>query len=314
MSLTPRRVARRATITVAAAALLLAVAPNLAQASTPGKNGRIAFEERGAIYTVLPNGSGVKRITTGTDDHAPSWSPDGKTIAFERAGDLWLMRADGTHLSRLTSGPGYDTEPDWSPDGAKIVFVRSDDASISGRSMFVKPVAGGLPTRLTPADDGCPTGPTWTPDNRYVVFGSECSFGNTAVRKVRVTTGAITDVVPVSGVPGPGGLYRYTGTTPDVTPDSQRAVFQVVGPNASNQWVASAALDGSGLHLISGPGSSGETSQDDPSVSPDGKLVAWTAGADELRIEVAKVNGTVEFGTRLYDGFWPHAMDWQAKH
>ena len=153
---------------------VVAAVPATVGAASPGANGRIAFEMDGVIYSIQPTGAGVRALTAGPDDHAPRWSPNGRMIAFERAGNLWLMRADGTGARQFTSGPGDDTSPGWSPNGAKIVFARSDDGSAVGRSMFVKPVAGGLPTRLTTADDGCAGDPTWGADNRFVVYADDC--------------------------------------------------------------------------------------------------------------------------------------------
>jgi Tol biopolymer transport system component len=59
----------------------------------------------------------------------PAWSPDGRSIAYQRAGDIWVMNSDGTNQKKLTTGGG---SPDWSPDGTKILFwgYRSNPAGI----------------------------------------------------------------------------------------------------------------------------------------------------------------------------------------
>src|SRR5438046_8627831 len=51
-------------------------------------------------------------------------SPDGKSIVFELLGDLYTMPVAGGTATRITSGPGFDSQPRWSPDGKRIVFLR----------------------------------------------------------------------------------------------------------------------------------------------------------------------------------------------
>jgi Tol biopolymer transport system component len=68
---------------------------------------------------VVDRVSGTRHILTGHDSNAfaPTWSPDGKRIAFisDRDGpdQLFVMRADGTGVARLTSGQGDKDTPAW---------------------------------------------------------------------------------------------------------------------------------------------------------------------------------------------------------
>jgi len=287
--------------------------PAVADAAFPGANGRIAYELDGSIYSVQSTGTGVQRLTKGTDDHAPRWSPNGKTIAFERAGDLWTMKADGTHAQQLTSGPGDDTTPGWSADGKKIVFVRSDDGSAAGRSMFVKPVAGGMPTRLTTADDGCANEPTWTADNRYVVYADDCLTGAPSVRKVDLRTGAISDVISASGIAGPGGQWHFEGTAPDVAPDSTHVVFTVSDPH-DICGIGITDLSGAGFRQVADSADCGVFAADDPAVSPNGKKVAFTAGNEQPQLRVVLLAKDDQCcGSILTPLHFPRNADWQPK-
>ena len=235
-------------------------------------------------------------------------------IAFERAGNLWLMRADGTGARQFTSGPGDDTHPGWSPNGAKIVFVRSDDGSAPGRSMFVKPVAGGLPTRLTPADDGCADAPTWAADNRFVVYADDCGQSLRSVRKVNLKTGAISDVVGTGGVAGPGGRWLFEGSAPDVTPDGKNVVFKASPGFSEACGIGITDLSGGGFRSIAQSGECGVFLANDPAVSPNGNKLVFSVGNENPRLAVVLMNGQTQccggiFGT----GDVPLNADWQPK-
>jgi Tol biopolymer transport system component len=121
------------------------------------------------IYVMDADGTNVRQLTSNADfDSAPSWSPDGREILFERAPagsftvgteaqekDIYVMRADGTHVRRLTDSPGLDEGPDFSPDGTKITFSSARDGQ---QEIYVMDADGSNPRRLTdnPARDESP--------------------------------------------------------------------------------------------------------------------------------------------------------------
>jgi TolB protein len=108
-------------------AILAAVAPG-AHAAFAGANGRIAFGVAGSgIWSVNPDGTAFRQLTSSGFDTDPSWSPDGTRLAFVRAtaccNDIYVVNADGSGEQLLrTDGQ----TPTWSPDGTEIAFVSND--------------------------------------------------------------------------------------------------------------------------------------------------------------------------------------------
>src|SRR5215211_4588936 len=80
--------------------------PATAPAFSPNGN-RIVFVRLGSgIFTVKLNGSGLRRLTSGTRDSYPTWSPDGKRIAFVRP-----YRGSGASTSCSPPAPSCDGFP-----------------------------------------------------------------------------------------------------------------------------------------------------------------------------------------------------------
>src|SRR5687768_10327099 len=92
----------------------------------------LAIDLQGSIWTLPAGGGAARRITDGFDDaRQPSWSPDGRSIAFQgyRDGsyDIWAIDPDGRNQRKLTSGEYDDREPAWSHDGRRVAFASDRD-------------------------------------------------------------------------------------------------------------------------------------------------------------------------------------------
>ena len=113
----------------------------------------IAFAYAGDLWTVPKSGGIALRLTSGIGvESQPSFSPDGKTIAFtgEYDGnvDVFTVPASGGTPKRITYHPDSDNAIGWTVDGKKIIF-RSARGSVSRYTqLFTVSADGGLPTAL----------------------------------------------------------------------------------------------------------------------------------------------------------------------
>ena len=83
---------------------------------------RLVFASAGAIWTVVAAGGLPRRITRGRYDSAPAFSPDGRSIAFDRyesGNSMLVVRRHGREQIVLYDASGA---PQWSPDGKSIAI------------------------------------------------------------------------------------------------------------------------------------------------------------------------------------------------
>ncbi|MBO6576794.1 MAG: PD40 domain-containing protein [Rhodothermales bacterium] len=93
----------------------------------------------------------------------------GDTVVFGAEGDLWTVSASGGTAVRLTTHAGQESFPVLSPDGSRVAFLASYEG---GPDVYVMPVAGGTPERVTWAARGNLRPVDWTQDGRILVRGS----------------------------------------------------------------------------------------------------------------------------------------------
>ena len=142
-------------------------------------------------------------------------------LVFVYAGNLWAAGLDGRNVRRLTSGQGVSS-PAFSPDGTLVAFTAQYEGNAD---VYVVPVTGGVPTRLTwhPGRDAVQG---FTPDGSAVVFTSARA----------VFSGRYTQMftVPVKGG-APVRLdppYAFRGA---LSPDGTRIAYNPLY-DAFTQW------------------------------------------------------------------------------
>jgi len=116
---------------------------------------RLVYEVGREIWTAKSDGSGARNLNIDPKkvyniDSLPSFSPDGRTVAFFRpefgpTGDLWVVKADGK-ARRLTFDTRLASGPVWTPDGRWILYA---SARAGSTTLWRIPSKGGEPQPVT---------------------------------------------------------------------------------------------------------------------------------------------------------------------
>jgi Tol biopolymer transport system component len=122
--------------------------------------------EEGGLFAVKAGHQ--NQLTENPADTEPSFSPDGRTIAFAREGHIYTVRPDGSGERRLTNGSALDSRPQISPNGRIVMFERRTAAG-QPANLYTVRVGGGPATDLTPGPEAA-TEARFAPDGRTIVF------------------------------------------------------------------------------------------------------------------------------------------------
>jgi dipeptidyl aminopeptidase/acylaminoacyl peptidase len=282
----------------------------------------------------------------------PQLSPDGSQIIYTRGwidkmndrreSALWIMNVDGSRNRFLVKGSGAR----WSPTGDRVVYTAQGEPK--GSQVFVRWMdAEGATSQVTRVEQS-PSDLAWSPDGKQVSFTMLVEDRNTwPIKMPKTPSGAKWTEAPriverlnyrrdrsgftdngyrhVFVVPASGGTPRqltsgdFDHAGNDWTPDGRSILFSGLrSDNAEYQWRESEiyavdVADGAIRQLTKRRGPDGN-----PSVSPDGKRVAYT-GYDwstdtwvDSKIYLMSIDGS---NPRLISGDWdraPSQLRWSA--
>lgn len=148
-----------------------------AHAAFPGDNGVIGYQAQNSagqyqVFTVRPDGTGTRQITTGGQSFAPAFAPGGTRLAVFRwdgsRSGVWIVGLNGAWIRRVATIPGSatlaaTTSPSWAPDGRRLAYTRDStlwtvNADGSGARAVLDPTG--------PVVDA----PAWSPHGQTIAF------------------------------------------------------------------------------------------------------------------------------------------------
>jgi tricorn protease len=140
---------------------------------------RVVAEARGDIFTLPVEKGDIRNLTKtpGSAERDPSWSPDGKSIAYfsDASGEyqLYIRDQDGLKpptVIDLGPNPSFFYSPHWSPDSKRIAFT---DKHL--RIWYVD-AAGGTPVKVDTAlrgGIGATIQLSWSPDSQWLAYARD---------------------------------------------------------------------------------------------------------------------------------------------
>ncbi|HKI86000.1 MAG TPA: protease, partial [Thermoanaerobaculia bacterium] len=157
---------------------------------------RALFAARGDIFTVPAQHGNTRDLTqtSNADERYPSWSPDGRWIAYatDSSGEeeLAIRPADGSGKEELVTSrkEGYFYTPVWSPDGKKLAVSDNEH-----RLMFVD-IASKRLTEVAHDPEREIHDYAWSPDSRWIAYSLTTANRLRSVYLYSLETGKSTQV------------------------------------------------------------------------------------------------------------------------
>jgi Tol biopolymer transport system component len=255
-----------------------------------------AGEETGNrdIYLLSTSGQNPRNLTSDSpaDDDEPAASPDGERIAFRSSrdgGGIFVMGLTGENPRRVAPGVSAAFNPAWSPDGTEIAYA-TENVQLNPLNWERKSELWVVNTstderRQIAVPDAVQ--PAWSPAGRRIAYVSRRrpdSSGETT----GPTVGRLMDVYTVparGGGPTPATYDQFNDWSPVWSPDGRHLYFVSDRGGSMNLWRV-AIDEASGKKLGDPePVTTGVPFLAHPSISGDGRRIAYSAVSKEMNIQ-----------------------------
>lgn len=214
----------------------------------------------GSRLEILDVENGHRKVVHTTADslQAPNWTPDGKTLIYNRNGLLYQFDLEDKRAQVLDTGFATNNNNDHvlSFDGTMLAISHHDAEQDHQSIVYTLPATGGTPKQITP------TGPSylhgWSPDGKYLIY-TAARGGDYDIYRISAAGGEELNLTKSPGLDD-GSEY---------SPDGGWIYFNSVRSGSMEIW------------RMRPDGSQPEQLTDDelnnwfPHVSPDGKSIAF---------------------------------------
>ena len=195
---------------------------------------RALFEARGDIYTIPQKNGPTRNITqtSNAQEQYPSWSPDGKWIAYVTDGsgenEVAIRPADGSGQETLITHfqKGYFYDPQWSPNSDMLAF------SDNNHTLWYVSIADKKPVKIDQDTVHRMMDYHWSPDGKWISYTKTNESGLPQIyfynltdnKRTKISNGMFADQDPVFS---PDGKFLYFVSSRHENPTFSETEFNI---------------------------------------------------------------------------------------